>query len=168
MAATCVARLEQPSVWTLDVVPDPQSPLATREWPGFTFTRDPASLMVDRKVGMATTLTRQYADAGMTATSVHLVLSVASAVVGRRELMFEADAANAGLNTPYETTLPVPERLLGASAPPVDRPAGAAVAPDVPLAVRRHGRGPPDAGAARPGGHRWSWRGCCRARRARR
>jgi hypothetical protein len=116
VAATCIARLAQPSVWTLDVVPDPESPLATREWPGFTFTRDPATLMVDRTVGMATTLTRQYADAGMTATSVHLVLSVASAVVGRRELMFEADAANAGLNTPYETTLPVPERLLGASA----------------------------------------------------
>ena len=113
---SCVARIVAPSVWSLDVVPDPQSPLTTREWPGFTFTRDPATLMVDRKVGMATTLTRSYTDAGMTATSVHLVLGVASSVAGRRELQFEADAVNTGLNTPYETTLRVPERLLGSSA----------------------------------------------------
>jgi hypothetical protein len=116
VAGSCVARIVAPSVWSLDVVPDPQSPLTTREWPGFTFTRDPASLMVDRKVGMATTLTRSYADAGMTATSVHLVLGVASSVAGRRELQFEADAVNTGLNTPYETTLRVPERLMGSSA----------------------------------------------------
>ena len=80
------------------------------------FTRDVASLMVDRKVGMATTLTRSYPEASTTATSVHLVLAVASAVAGRRELQFEADAVNTGMNTPYETTLPVPERLLGSTA----------------------------------------------------
>jgi hypothetical protein len=116
VASTCVARIVQPSVWSLDVVPDPQSTLATREWPGFMFTRDVASLTVDRKVGMATTLTRSYPEASTTATSVHLVLAVASAVAGRRELQFEANAVNTGMNTPYETTLPVPERLLGSTA----------------------------------------------------
>ena len=82
--ATCVARHGAPQRsgrWTW--CPSPQSPLATREWPGVHRSPAmPASLMVDRKVGMATTLTRSYADARTTATSVHLVLAVPSSDPG--------------------------------------------------------------------------------------
>jgi hypothetical protein len=114
----CVARVgSEPEVWSVEVTPGAQPRYALREFPDFAFTAMRPDLTLDRKISMATALSPKNPNPAIDfSTSVHVVVSVASAIAERGDLQFEADGSNGTATLPYVISVPLPARFLGADA----------------------------------------------------
>jgi protocatechuate 3,4-dioxygenase beta subunit len=107
----------EPEIWSLQVTPGAQPRYALREFPNFAFTAQTADLVLDRRTSMVTELSMAMVDPTIDMkTSVHIVLSVPSAIPDRGELQFEADGSNHASFLPYDVSIPIPAAFLGAAA----------------------------------------------------
>jgi hypothetical protein len=122
----CVARLGPDQRWSLEVAPKLETPYAIRELPDQALSAAPVVLEVDRQVSMKASIGRQAYEPGDMPSSVHVVLSVASTIPGRRSLQFEGDGVSTGAGQPYEAKVALPHALLG-------RPGRMTVVPLAPL-----------------------------------
>jgi hypothetical protein len=113
----CVARMgPEPQRWNLEVAPKLETAYAARELPELPLARDRVTLEVDREVAMSVRIGRQAYEPADMPSSVHVVLSVASTISGRRGLQFEGDGVSTGAGQPYEAKVALPLALIGRSA----------------------------------------------------
>ena len=124
----CVARIgPEAQRWSLEVAPKLETPYAVRELPeSRCWAR--AGPAGGRPRGLDE---RPHRPPGLRAapsmpSSVHVVLSVASTIPGRRGLQFEGDGVSTGAGQPYEAKVALPSAVLG-------RPGQLMVVPLAPL-----------------------------------
>jgi hypothetical protein len=127
LSSMCVARAG-PAGYRAAVELEPalESPHARREHPAVTFTADPATLELDRRISVHAVLLPAIPEPSDRASSVEVVLSLPSLLPGRPENSVNADAINQGPRMNYEATVGVPERWL-------ERPARLRVVPNMPV-----------------------------------
>jgi hypothetical protein len=118
LAEICVARVgANPEVWSIEVTPGPQTRFAQREFPDFAFSQAPVDLVLDRKTSMSAALSQKQPDPSVDrGTTVHVVLSVPSAIAGRGELQFEGEGSSESARLPYVANVPIPARFLHTAA----------------------------------------------------
>ncbi len=123
----CVARIgPEPQRWSLEVAPKLETPFANRELSEVPLGPQPVVIDLDRAVAMNVRISRQAYEPSDMPSSVHVVLSVASMIPGRRDLQFEGDGVSTGAGQPYEAKVPLPSALIG-------RPGRLTVVPLAPL-----------------------------------
>jgi hypothetical protein len=123
----CVVRIgPEAQRWSLEVAPKLETPYAVRELPDHLLGSGPVLLEVDRPISMSARIGRQAYEPSETPSSVHVVLSVASTIPGRRGLQFEGDGVSTGAGQPYEAKVSLPSAVIG-------RPGQLMVVPLAPL-----------------------------------
>jgi hypothetical protein len=127
VASVCVARVG-PNGYTASVELEPaqESANARRDYPTVSFTADPATLQLDRRISLHARLVPSLADQTDRHSSVEVVLSATSPLAGRPDVTLEGGGISRAPSFLYETQLGVPEALLG-------RPARLRVLPDMPI-----------------------------------
>jgi hypothetical protein len=112
----CVTRIGPASqAWSLEVAPKLETPYAVRELPDRPLGPEPVLLEVDRPIAMEAAIGRQAYEPAEMPSSVHVVLSVASMIPGRRDLQFEGDGVSTGAGQPYRAKVEIPSAVLGRS-----------------------------------------------------